>query len=114
MVCFYRDILRFSLVYFEKDVCAFFTIGDRHSPKFALYAGRKHLLTDGDAHWFLAVDVEDIEAAREELIGLGLAVGAIKSVPHGKALKFADPEGNILELHQPQSKNSAEKQNQRR
>lgn len=42
----------------------------------------------------LQLVVEDIEAAREELVGRGLEVSEIQDFPWGRFVFFSDPDGN--------------------
>jgi predicted enzyme related to lactoylglutathione lyase len=42
----------------------------------------------------LQLVVEDIEAAREELVGRGLGVSDIQDFPWGRFVFFSDPDGN--------------------
>jgi len=42
----------------------------------------------------LQLVVEDIEAARAELAGRGLAVSEIQDFPWGRFVSFSDPDGN--------------------
>jgi predicted enzyme related to lactoylglutathione lyase len=44
--------------------------------------------------------VEDIEAAREELRGRGLAVGEVQDFDWGRFVFFADPDGNRWAVQQ--------------
>lgn len=42
----------------------------------------------------LQLVVDDIEAARAELIGRGIETGDVREFPWGKFVYFADPDGN--------------------
>jgi predicted enzyme related to lactoylglutathione lyase len=42
----------------------------------------------------LQVVVDDIEAARDELVGRGIEVKGIEDFPWGRFVYFADPDGN--------------------
>ena len=42
----------------------------------------------------LQLVVEDIEVAREELVGRGLDVSAVQDFPWGRFVFFTDPDGN--------------------
>jgi catechol 2,3-dioxygenase-like lactoylglutathione lyase family enzyme len=42
----------------------------------------------------LQLVVDDIHAAREELLGRGVAVGEVQEFPWGQFLFFSDPDGN--------------------
>jgi len=98
MLGFYRDGLGLPVVFEGPGACAFLRLGG--GPQLALYSGRT-TEPGSAAHVLIAIDVPDVEAAAEALRGRGIAVGAIRDVPGGRAAIFADPEGNRLELHQP-------------
>ena len=42
----------------------------------------------------LQMVVEDIHAARDELIGRGMEIGEVQELPWGKFIFFQDPDGN--------------------
>jgi uncharacterized glyoxalase superfamily protein PhnB len=42
----------------------------------------------------LQLVVEDIEAARDELLGRGLEVSEVQDFPWGRFVFFSDPDGN--------------------
>lgn len=42
----------------------------------------------------LQLVVEDVEAAREELLGRGVEVGEVETFPWGSFVFFSDPDGN--------------------
>jgi catechol 2,3-dioxygenase-like lactoylglutathione lyase family enzyme len=48
----------------------------------------------------LQLVVKDIEAAKAELAGRGLDVGAIQDFPWGRFIFFADPDGNRWAVQQ--------------
>ncbi|MGB8962381.1 MAG: glyoxalase superfamily protein, partial [Pseudonocardiaceae bacterium] len=48
----------------------------------------------------LQVVVEDVEAARRELIGRGVAVSEVDVQPWGSFVTFSDPDGNTWALQQ--------------
>lgn len=48
----------------------------------------------------LQVVVEDAHAAREELAGRGLEVGAVQELPWGSFVFFSDPDGNSWSVQQ--------------
>ncbi len=48
----------------------------------------------------LQLVVKDIEAAKAELAGRGLEVGAIQDFPWGRFIFFADPDGNRWAVQQ--------------
>lgn len=99
MLTFYRDRLGLRTVYLEEGACAFLELPNG-GPKIALYAGRDRL-DDADNHWFIALDVRGIDSVVAELLGRGVSVGPIEDVPYGRAAKLSDPEGNVIELHEP-------------
>ena len=48
----------------------------------------------------LQLVVEDIEAAREELVGRGLETSEIQDFPWGRFVFFSDPDGNAWAIQQ--------------
>ena len=46
------------------------------------------------------VVVDDIEAARDELVGGGLDVGEVQGFPGGRFVFFKDPDGNSWAVQQ--------------
>jgi predicted enzyme related to lactoylglutathione lyase len=99
MVAFYRDTLGWTLQAHAEGEFAFFDMGSPGA-RLAIYPGRQ----TGSAienHWFIVIDVENITAAVSQLAARGVDVGEIMDVPHGRAATFSDPEGNVIELHQP-------------
>ncbi|MBS1914540.1 MAG: VOC family protein [Bacteroidetes bacterium] len=99
MVRFYRDVLGMRLLYTDEESHAFLCIADDTDFQLALYSGRNDP-GEHRNHWFIVVDVDDIEHAVAELHVRGVNVGAIEDVPFGRAARFEDPEGNIIEVHQ--------------
>jgi predicted enzyme related to lactoylglutathione lyase len=98
MLVFYRDVLGLPVVFEGPGACAFLELGG--GPQLALYTGRK-TGASAAAHFLFAIDVTDVEASGATLRERGVDVGAIRGVPGGRALIFTDPEGNRLEIHQP-------------
>lgn len=98
MLSFYTAVLGFAIVFQNEGECAFLQLPGRSDFTIALYAGRD---ADGSEtpHWFLMIDVDDIEPAVARLRAAGVSVSDIEDVPFGRAAKFADPEGNVLEVH---------------
>jgi predicted enzyme related to lactoylglutathione lyase len=105
MLSFYRDTLGFPTVAWQENEFAFLRLGSDSSPQLGLYPGRG----DGGAenpHWFLVIDVDDLDRAVALLGERGVAVGPIEPVPYGRAAFLSDPEGNRIELHQPDGERS--------
>jgi predicted enzyme related to lactoylglutathione lyase len=99
MLQFYRDLLGMQVTHSVDNECAFLEFTDGVGPQLAIYRGRRNR-PEGDPHWFVVVDVADIELVARTLAQRGIEVGAIQDVPYGRALKLRDPEGNTLEIHQ--------------
>ena len=102
MVAFYRDDLGLEVEFEEPGHVVFLRFGAA-GQSLALHAGR-----DGEApdrvpaqHWFSALDVDDLDATITALRARGVTVGAPFDVPAGRAAKLRDPEGHVLELHEP-------------
>jgi predicted enzyme related to lactoylglutathione lyase len=71
-----------------------------YSGQIGLYSGRESDIRD-DIHWFIAIDVVDIEQRVAELRDRGVHVGTVEAVPGGRAAQFMDPEGNVIEILEP-------------
>lgn len=100
MLAFYRDALGLRVFYEESGQCAFLQSRNDGGPAIALYPGR--IPSPGEKnHWFLVFDVDDVERCAQGLRRAGVQVGEVFDVPYGRATKFSDPEGNIIEIHQP-------------
>lgn len=99
MLGFYRDTLGLPVVFEDPGACAFLELGG--GPKLALYAGRKTGL-GAAAHFLVVIDVDDLRASAAALGEKGVDTGPIQTVPGGRAVIFTDPEGNRLELHEPE------------
>jgi predicted enzyme related to lactoylglutathione lyase len=78
--------------------CAFLRLGG--GPQLALYA-RPDAVAETSSPVLVAWDVPDVEAARAALLERGVDVADTQPVPGGRAALFSDPEGNRLEIHQP-------------
>lgn len=99
MLAFYRDTLGFTVRYRQEDQFAFLCLPQQPDLLIALYPGRAR----GPAqppHWFLVIDVDQIEAVVAQLGERGARVGPIEPVPFGRAAMITDPEGNQIEIHQ--------------
>ncbi len=100
LASFYRDTLGLAVVYEEPGACCFLDLG---GPRLALYPGRSGRAHPADppADWFLVLDVEDVERTAADLRERGVEVEPVRAVPFGRAADLTDPEGNRIELHQP-------------
>ncbi len=100
MLSFYCDILGFHMQYLEEGHCAFLNLPAAQSPQIALYAGRKTPAME-DNHWFIAVDVADLNAVAVRVRVKEVQTDGIFEVPYGRAVKIKDPEGNVIQIHEP-------------
>jgi predicted enzyme related to lactoylglutathione lyase len=100
-LAFYRDAIGLAVEYEEPGRLAFLRFGTA-GQSLALYAGRADAPADTEPHWFAALDVDDLDAAVGALRDRGVAVGDPFDVPAGRAAKLRDPDGNVLELHEPE------------
>ncbi|MDF1798121.1 MAG: VOC family protein [Planctomycetota bacterium] len=96
LVDFYHRTLGLALLHHAEGEFAFLDLG---GPRLAIYPGRSDADTSAP-HWFLVLDVDDVEAAAADLRERGVEVEPVRSVPFGRAADLADPEGNRIELHQ--------------
>lgn len=99
MLAFYAETLGFTTLSHEAGRFAFVRL-EAAGLQLALYAGRTGSVAE-KPNWLLAIDVPELEVAVARLKQAGIAVGPIEAVPFGRAMKFRDPEGNVLELHEP-------------
>ena len=97
MVRFYRDVLGLKV---EQQTEHYVELRAGGGADIALHAGREGDFRN-DRHWFIEFRVEDIEGAMQELHARGVEVGEIAERWWGKMAGFEDPEGNRLELEQP-------------
>jgi len=96
LVDFYHRTLGLDLLHHAEGEFAFLDLG---GPRLAIYPGRGDA-DAADPHWFLVLDVDDVEAAAADLRERGVEVEPVRVVPFGRAADLTDPEGNRLELHQ--------------
>ncbi len=83
---FYRDQLGFRLIVESADQLVFET------GRFRLYVNRDdHVLP-----FVPALEVEDYEAAKEFLTGLGCEI--VREWPNSRALYFRDPLGQLIDI----------------
>lgn len=102
MLGFYRDTLGFTERYVSEGEFAFLSLGESGGTDLALYTGREERSDlPSRPHWFPVLNVPDLEASVAFLADAGVEVGSIESVPYGRAVFLTDPEGNVIELHQP-------------
>ena len=101
---FYRDALGLAVEYEVPGHVVFLRFGDA-GQSLALHAGRTDPPLAGDLteHWFSVLDVTDLDATVAALRARGVPVGEPFDVPYGRAVKLRDPEGNVLELHEPEA-----------
>lgn len=100
MLSFYRDTLGFDVIHAVERHCAFLALPGTRAPQLALYAGRKTLTPADSNHWFMVIDVDDLDAVAARVVAKGVPTRGIFDVPYGRAIKIADPEGNVIQLHQ--------------
>ncbi|MEZ4647698.1 MAG: VOC family protein [Candidatus Eisenbacteria bacterium] len=98
MVAFYRDTLGLRITAESEGEFAFLALPDGF--QIALYPGRR-VPREDDPHWFLMIDVDDLDRVVGWLAEAGVAIGPVEDVPFGRAAQLVDPEGNRIELHEP-------------
>ena len=79
--------------------CCFLALGTG-GPHLALFAQEEIESKPADA-WFFALDVDGLDTLVAELRNAGVAMSDIFDVAGGRAAKITDPEGNVLEIHEP-------------
>jgi catechol 2,3-dioxygenase-like lactoylglutathione lyase family enzyme len=98
-VAFYRDVLGFRVIDpADTNPCdAFWVLFDTGSCQLALHGGGERRFGE-DAPKFVFM-VDDIQAARAELLAKGVAAGDVFSpVPNVSVVNCTDPEGNRFSL----------------
>ena len=98
MASFYGATLGLALREHTPGEFAFFELGG--GARLALYPGRD-MSAETVNHWFIVIDVDDIQRTVNALLARGVDVSTIEDVPHGRAATLSDPEGNVIEIHQP-------------
>lgn len=98
-VGFYRDLLGFQVVYpqglsdFSQEMWVELDAGPC---SIALHGGARE--TPGDEHQ-LIFKVDDLEAARQELLAAGIEIGEIRTLEDGKPVASGvDPEGHRFSI----------------
>jgi catechol 2,3-dioxygenase-like lactoylglutathione lyase family enzyme len=90
---FYRDVLGFSEAFVDEE--ARWATLDRERTEIALTEGEPDPEEDGVA----TIDVDDVKAERERLVGKGVEVGTVLEL-HGamRLLDVYDADGNRIQL----------------
>ena len=100
MLAFYREVLGFATAFEVEGEIVFLRLDGDLGPQIALTAGGENA-PPADPHWFLVIDVTGLDAVVADLETRGVEIGDIQDVPYGRAATFRDPEGNLLEVHEP-------------
>lgn len=109
---FYQDVVGLEVLRLEEDY-VFFNIAEGyggHTQILALFKSTERTFLDNKSqylnsaqstlhHIALNIDLDDFEAEKQRLEGLGLKVNAtVHKWIHVHSMYFADPEGNMLEF----------------
>lgn len=97
MVSFYRDTLGLGV---QQQAEHYVELRAAGGADVAIHAGRETPVGEG-RHWFLEFRVKDIEATVRELGARGVEVGEVQERWWGKEAGFSDPDGNRIEVEQP-------------
>lgn len=97
MVGFYRDTLGLHV---EQQTEHYVELRASGGADVAIHAGREAAPGEG-RHWFLEFRVDDIDAVVRELRERGVEAGELRERWWGKEAGFSDPEGNRIEVEQP-------------
>lgn len=97
-LAFYRDVLGFD-VFHRGEGSAFLRLPSDTT----VLALQSRATAANDRDWMLVIDTEDIERRRTEITRTGTEISPVEPVPYGSAAQLRDPEGNLVELHQPNS-----------
>lgn len=101
MLSFYRDFLGFNVTFLQEGHCAFLELPAAGTLQLALYSGRQTATRVDPNHWFVVIDVDDLDAVEARVQAQGIENSGTFDVPYGRALKITDPEGNFIQLHEP-------------
>ena len=99
MTDFYANTLGLSVTFQRADEVCFLALGSG-GPQLALFPGEARQ-PERENHWFFAIDVEALDEVVAELRAVGVTVTDTFVVAGGRAAKITDPEGNVLEIHEP-------------
>ncbi len=99
MQAFYVEVLGLHVLYAAAGEFAFLGLPGGGAD-LALYPGRSAAVV-ADPPLFIVINVADLDAAAAHLRASGVAVVGPGPVPYGRAATLRDPEGNLIELHQP-------------
>lgn len=95
MIEFYSTTMGLDLYYKEEGICAFLRGSSGHGAALALF---KSDLADGLP--LFAVEVPQLEAISKDPSFPAVVPVTIEAVPGGRVIRIADPEGNLVELHE--------------
>lgn len=99
MTDFYANRLGLPITYEGAGQYCFLALGTG-GPQLALFA-REESESKPAGDWFFALDVDGLDTLVAELRNAGVAMSDIFDVAGGRAAKITDPEGNVLEIHEP-------------
>ena len=97
MLAFYRDTLGLQV---EQQTERYVELRAAGGADIAIHAGREAAVGEG-RHWFLEFRVDDLDATARALRARGVDVGDVQERWWGKEAGFTDPEGNRIEVEQP-------------
>jgi len=104
-VAFYRDVLGLAPLHRPeymplKD--AWFAVTERQQVHLVYNDGWRGDGTTAQTHYHFALRVDDLAAARAQLLATGWPVSDVEQRPDGtKRLFVKDPDGHVIELCQP-------------
>ncbi len=99
MTDFYANTLGLPVTFQRADEYCFLALGVG-GPQLALFPGES-IVPEKTNHWFFAIDVEGLDEVVAELREVCVAVTDTFVVAGGRGAKITDPEGNVLEIHEP-------------
>ncbi len=97
MASFYRNVLGMAVEHETDHYVELRPAGG--GAHVALHSGRAAGAVR-EPHWFIELNVRNIDLAAAELRARGIEVGDVQERPFGRFAPFVDPEGNRLEMEQ--------------
>jgi predicted enzyme related to lactoylglutathione lyase len=97
-IAFYGELLGMEVVATDHKEYAFFAIDKPGGTQIATYRAEHPRLSSEP---LFALNVQALEAVADGLRERGVVVGEVHTVPFGRAAELLDPDGHVIELHEP-------------
>jgi predicted enzyme related to lactoylglutathione lyase len=97
-IAFYGELLSMEVVATDREEYAFFAIDLPGGTQIATYRA-EHPRPPSEP--LFALNVRGLDGVVDGLRDRGVAVGEVHTVPFGRAAELTDPDGYVMELHEP-------------